>query len=52
MEAAGIGAAGGEVVGDAFDRSQIGGAVIEAKFSSKSTHISVFSDLAPLLYGL
>jgi hypothetical protein len=38
METARVGAARSQVLGDAFNRSQIGRAVIEAKFSSYATH--------------
>jgi len=38
METASVGAARSQVLGDAFNRSQIGRAVIEAKFSSYATH--------------
>src|SRR5690606_41188585 len=38
MEAARIGAARGEVLSDAFDRPQVGGSIIETKFSSYATH--------------
>jgi hypothetical protein len=38
METARIGAARSQVLSDAFNRSQIGRAVIEAKFSSYATH--------------
>lgn len=38
METAGVGAARSQVLSDAFNRSQIGRAVIEAKFSSYATH--------------
>jgi hypothetical protein len=38
VETAGGGAARSQVLSDAFNRSQIGRAVIEAKFSSYATH--------------
>jgi len=38
MEAARIGAARSEVLSDAFDRPQVGGSIIETKFSSYATH--------------
>ncbi len=38
VETARVRAACGQVLGDAFNRGQIGGAVIETKFSSYATH--------------
>ncbi|WP_256206640.1 hypothetical protein [Pseudomonas sp. BAY1663] len=38
VEAARIGAASGQVLGDAFNRGQIGRLVVETKFSSYATH--------------
>ncbi len=38
VETAGVGAARSQMLSDAFNRSQIGRAIIEAKFSSYATH--------------
>src|SRR5690606_5466362 len=38
MKAAGVGAASGKVLRDAFDRPEVCGTIIETKFSSYATH--------------
>src|SRR5690606_11843061 len=48
MEAARIGAARGEVLSDAFDRPQVGGSIIETKFSSYATHENPYLYWEPL----